>query len=135
MRKPLLVLLGVVALLLVACTPDEGNHLDAVNAFRTSHGLPALQWDEAVYPKAHAWSEHLATQGRLSHSVLADGVPTGWRTIGENVAMNPSLEGAMTSLENSAPHRANLLNPKYDRIAIGVVQAKGMYWVTEVFIG
>ena len=136
MRKCLSLLVGLtVALLLVACTPEEGNHLDAVNTFRTSQGLPALKWEEGAYAKAHSWSEHLADQGFLSHSVLSQNVPAGWHVLGENVAMNPSLDGAMVALQNSPAHRANLLSPRFDRIAIGVVKANGMYWVTEVFIG
>jgi uncharacterized protein YkwD len=136
MRKLVALLIGLtVALAVVACTPEEGNHLDAVNAFRESHGVPALQWEEGAYAKAHDWSEKLAEDGKLSHSVLSQGVPAGWHTLGENVAMNPSLDGAMKALEASPAHRANLLNPKFDRVAVGVVQAKGLYWVTEVFLG
>jgi uncharacterized protein YkwD len=136
MRKVLSLLVGLtITLLLVACTPEEGNHLDAVNQYRTANGLPALQWEEAAYAKAHRWSEKLAADGRLSHSVLSQGVPAGWHVLGENVAMSSSLDGAMTALERSAAHRANLLNPKFTKVAIGVVKANGAYWVTEVFIG
>jgi uncharacterized protein YkwD len=129
-----LVALGI-ALLLVACTPDEGNHMGAINAFRKANGVAELQWEEGAYAKAHSWSEKLAADGKLSHSVLSQGVPTGWHLLGENVAYNPSLNGAMIALENSPAHRANLLNPRFTKVAVGVVQAKGMYWVTEVFIG
>jgi uncharacterized protein YkwD len=136
MRKLATALVGLaVALLLVACTPEEGTHLQAVNAFRQANGVPALQWEEGAYAKAHSWSQHLADQGFLSHSVLSQGVPAGWHTLGENVAMNPTLDGAMTALESSPPHRANLLNPRFTKVAVGVVQAKGLYWVTEVFLG
>ena len=136
MRKVLTVLAAAaLALLLVACSPEESAHLTDVNAYRQANGLPALQWDEDVYNKAHEWSQHMADAGVLSHSRLADGVPAGWHRLGENVAMAPTLDSAMTALENSPPHRANLLNPGFDRIAIGVVQQKGMFWVTESFIG
>jgi uncharacterized protein YkwD len=136
MRKLIATIIGlVVALLLVACTPEEGTHLQAVNAFRQANGVPALQWEEGAYAKAHAWSEKLAADGKLSHSVLSQGIPAGWHTIGENVAMAPTLDGAMKALERSPGHRANLLNPKFTKIAIGVVHAKGEYWVTESFIG
>jgi uncharacterized protein YkwD len=132
-------LIGLVAIALIvvlgACTPEEGTHLQAVNGFRTANGLPGLRWEEGAYAKAHAWSEHMAADGRLSHSVLADGIPAGWRTIGENVAMAPTLDSAMNALEQSAPHRANLLNPKFDRVAVGVVQRGAYYYVTEDFIG
>lgn len=124
-----------IAALLVACTPEEASHLDAVNAFRTSNGVPALQWEEGAYAKARTWSQKLANDGRLSHSRLSDGIPAGWRTLGENVAMSSSLEGAMKALEGSPSHRANMLNRAFKKIAIGVVHQDGRYWVTQVFIG
>jgi uncharacterized protein YkwD len=136
MRKVLsLLVAGVLALLLVACSPEEATHLGQVNSFRNANGLPSLSWEEGAYAKARAWAQHMADQGKLSHSVLSQGIPPGWRLIGENVAMAPSLESAMTALQNSPPHRANLLNPKFNRVAIGVVQKGGYYWVTEDFIG
>jgi len=136
MRKLLLALLSLaVALLLVACTPDEASHLQAVNAFREANGLPALTWEEGAYAKAHGWTQKMADDGRLSHSMLALGIPGDWSVLGENVAFAPTLDGAMQTLQNSAPHRANLLNPAFTKVAIGVVQARGAYWVTEVFIG
>jgi uncharacterized protein YkwD len=136
MRKVLSLLVGLtIALLLVACTPDEGNHLAAINQFRQDNGVPTLQWEEAAYAKAHAWSEKLAADGVLSHSNLSQGVPAGWHLLGENVAFAGSLDQAMTALEHSPGHRANLLNPKFTKVAVGVVEARGLYWVTEVFIG
>ena len=124
-----------IAALLVACSPEEGSHLDAVNAFRTSNGVPALRWEEGAYAKARAWSQKLANDGRLSHSRLSNGIPAGWRTLGENVAMNSSLEGALKALERSPGHRANMLNRAFTKIAVGVVHQDGRYWVTQVFIG
>ena len=124
-----------VALVLVACTPEEGSNLDAVNAFRKANGLPALQWEEGAYAKVRAWSQKMADEGKLSHSKLSDGVPSGWLALGENVAVNPSLEDAQRRLQNSPGHRANLLNPKFKKIAIGVIHQNGHYWVTQLFIG
>jgi len=136
MRKVLSAVAALtIAAVLVACTPDEASHLEAVNAFRQSNGVPALSWEEAAYAKAHGWSQKMADDGRLSHSTLSDGIPTGWRTLGENVAMNTSLDGAMKALTQSPSHRTNLLNPRFTKVAVGVVHQGGRYWVTQVFIG
>jgi uncharacterized protein YkwD len=135
MRKLLAVAVAVVALLLVACTPAEGAHMKQVNDFRVANHVPGLIWEEAAYAKAHAWSQHMADEGRLSHSTLSQGMPAGWHTLGENVAMAGSLDAAMDALEKSPPHRANLLNPAFTRVAIGVAEKNGYVWVTEVFIG
>lgn len=118
-----------------ACTPQEGDAFEAVNALRDEHGVQQLDWDEGAYAKARGWSEHMADEGRLSHSVLRDGIAGEWRTLGENVAYAASVEQAMDALEASPPHRANLLNPAFTSIAIGVVERDGRVWVTQVFVG
>lgn len=136
MRKVVATLVAaVVALLLVACTPAEGTHFNQLNDYRKSQGVPALNWEEAAYQKARTQSELMASQNKLSHSILSQGVPGDWRALGENVAMGPSLTAAFDALVKSAPHRANMLNPKFNRAAIGVVERDGYFWITEVFIG
>jgi len=55
---------------------------------------------------------------------------------GENLAGAPSVEGAQTGLMNSAGHRANILNPNYSRIGIGVIDG-GPYgkMFVQMFVG
>jgi uncharacterized protein YkwD len=123
-----------VALLAMACSPEERHTFDRINAFRAANGVHALQWDGQAYDKAAAWSRHMATQGRLSHSTLSDGM-TGWRLLGENVASNSSLDGAIRALEASPAHRANLLNGRFTHVGVGAVKHNGVWWVTQVFVG
>lgn len=135
MRKIATLAVSLLAVLLVACSPEETSHAIAVNAFRQAHGVPTLNWDETAYAKARAWSQRMADERRISHSRLSDGAPAGWRILGENVAVNSSLEGAMRALENSPSHRANMLDRRFTRGAVGVVFAHGAYWVTQEFVG
>jgi uncharacterized protein YkwD len=135
-RRLLVLLAGLVVVLLsAACSPAETTAFKAVNQLRDDNGLRWLDWNDAVHPKAQAWSEHMADEGELSHSTLADGVPAGWHALGENVAVAATVEQAMTALEQSPPHRANLLNGAFTSVAIGVVERDGRVWVTEVFVG
>jgi uncharacterized protein YkwD len=124
-----------IVLLAGACSPQEEEAFRSVNALREAHHLRWLDWNEGAYAKAVAWSEHMAEEGQLSHSVLAEGVPAGWTKIGENVAYAGTVAAAMHALETSPPHRANLLNPAFTSVAIGVVERDGRVWVTEVFVG
>ena len=135
MRKIALLLLVALSLLLVACTPEETSHALGVNAFRQANGVAPLGWDDSLSGKARAWSQHMADDGKLSHSDLKVGAPAGWQILGENVAMNSDVNAALTALENSPAHRDNLLNARFTRGAVGIVQAKGVYWVTEEFVG
>ena len=132
-------ILGIVALVVVvasaACSPDENAGFQAINHLRAQNHVAALRWNDEVYPKAIAWSNHMADEGRLSHSTLSDGVPAGWHTLGENVAYANTMAGAIAALEASAPHRANMLNPAFTSVAVGVAARNGLVWVTEVFVG
>ena len=125
----------VVVALGAACSPEEETAFRSVNALRDANHLRWLDWNEGAYDKAVAWSNHMADEGRLSHSNLSDGVPAGWSYLGENVAYAGSISSAIKTLEASAPHRANMLNANFRSVAIGVVTRNGKVWVTEVFIG
>jgi len=138
MRKLIVVPMILVGLLLAACTPEEAHHLSAVNDFRSQNGQAMLTWDEDIYQAARDWSQHMADAGALSHPEDLAGnfnPPAGWHKLGQNVAEAPSLDSAMTALENSPHHRENLLDPAFNHIAIGVVQVNGLYWLTEDFLG
>ena len=135
-RRVLLALAGLVIVVASsACTPQEEDAFRAVNTLRAANGMRWLDWNDGAYDKAVAWSNHMADEGRLSHSTLADGVPAGWNRLGENVAYASTVAQAMQALEASAPHRANILNPAFTSVAIGVVERDGRVWVTEVFVG
>jgi uncharacterized protein YkwD len=126
----------VVILLSAACTPqEEKSAYDAINTLRSANNLPALSWNSAVYSKAVSWSNHMADEGQLSHSLLSAGVPAGWTALGENVAVADTVEHAIKALEGSPPHRANMLNPSFRSVAVGVADRSGRVWVTEVFVG
>ena len=135
-RRVAAVAVGLVLLVASsACTPEEVDAFKAVNTLRERHQLRWLDWNDGAYDKAVAWSHHMADEGKLSHSTLSDGVPAGWRVLGENVAYAHSVAAAMQALEHSPPHLANIVNPQFTSVAIGIVQRDGRYWVTEVFIG
>lgn len=125
----------VVAVLAMACSPQERHTAEEINRFRVANGVHMLQWEDSAYQKAHDWSLHMAAQGKLSHSKLSVGIAPGWKALGENVAYNSTLDGAIRALEKSPGHRANLLNPAFTHMAVGAVQVNGLWWVTQVFIG
>lgn len=135
-RKVTLAIVGLtVALAAMACSPEERHTFEEINSFRAANGVAELQWEDSAHAKAVAWSRHMASQGRLSHSNLSDGIAPGWKALGENVAYNSSLDGAIRALERSPGHRANLLNTKFTHVAVGAVHVNGVWWVTQVFIG
>jgi uncharacterized protein YkwD len=120
--------------LLTACTPEQQAILDKVNATRQDAGLGALLPSPHAMDKAQAWAGQLAQSGHLAHSTLADGMPSGWSKLGENVGRGPSLDAVMQGFLDSPAHRANLLDPAYNWVGTGVSSTPdGTVVVVQVF--
>ncbi len=109
--------------------------LNAVNADRQANGpVAALTSDDALVAKARGLAVHLAnasggvcSSATLVHSDLTVGAPAGWRKLGENIACRSTATTAANEVAHlesqfmaSAGHRANILNPAYNRGAIGL---------------
>jgi uncharacterized protein YkwD len=118
----------------------EASLVADVNRARASHGLHGLVVVAGATDVARRWSWRLASAQALSHnpSLVANIQSAGssaWTMIAENVgdasATNP---GALfTAYMNSAPHRANILDPSARYLGIGVVQHGSLAWNTMDF--
>jgi Cysteine-rich secretory protein family len=113
--------------------------LDLTNKARTDQGLQPLHWDPSLAAAAQAHAQKMFDQHSLSHQLpgepdlqtRAAQAGAHFREIAENVAMGNGAEGAQKEWMNSAPHRANILDPKLTDIGIGVVEHAG-YWYAVV---
>src|SRR5204863_4882534 len=106
----------------------------AINAIRANRGLPSLAVDGQLTDVARTWSAHMDADGAISHNPSLGSQVSGWRTLGENVGTGTTLDSIENALENSAHHFANMVDPNFTQIGVGVVQASdGSYWVTEDF--
>ena len=133
-RIGLLSLAGLVALgALSGCLKQQQDlTLHYLNRDRRAHTMSSLHRSSAYSERAqdHAWQ--MATSGRLFHSTLRAGGSVC--AMGENVAYAGSVGSAHRALMNSAGHRANILNPRYDTAGIGVIRHAGLYWVVQLFV-
>ena len=111
----------------------EASFYDHVNRVRASEGKPPLVIDDQAAGVARAWSSEMARSGQLSHNPNLKSQVANWRTLGENVGVGSNPEVIQRALENSPGHRANMVNPEFTHVGIGVVEADGQVWVTEVF--
>ena len=112
----------------------EGDFVARTNALRASKGLPGLSVNGTLAAKARDWAEHMAAVGAISHSNLSDGAPPEWQRLGENVGRGPSVDAIHNALVASPEHYANLTDPGFQSIGVGVVNANGTYYVSEVFM-
>lgn len=113
----------------------EKTILQRTNALRAGAGRQALVRNAKLDAVAAAWATRMATTGDFRHNPsFSRQIPAGWRLAGENIAMNStSGDRLYTQWQNSAPHRANMLNPSYNRVGLGAVKIGGRYYGVQVF--
>lgn len=127
-----------------AASALEKQMVDLINAERAKAGASPLVIDAKVTQVARAKSQDMIDRGYFSHTSPTYGSPfqmlstfgVSYRTAGENIAMNRSMQSAHTALMNSEGHRKNILNTSYKSIGVGIVaNASGYLYITQMFIG
>lgn len=123
------------ALVLTAClSGGQQRMVDLVNRDRAAQGRATLPNHATLSTKAQAWADEMAREGRVSHSTLTDGTPSCRRALGENVAAASSVDGLHRAWMASAGHRANILDPRWDHIGVGVTRSGDRYYGVQVFM-
>lgn len=125
-------------------TDKEQKMLELVNAERERVGLDPLVADETLTRLARMKSEDMIEKGYFSHNSPTYGSPfdmmrkagVKYTTAGENLAGAPTVERAHAGLMDSEGHRRNILNPRFKRIGIGIIEG-GPYglMVAQMFTG
>lgn len=109
---------------LTSCESDKAE-LDSVrqmvNESRAAAGLPALRENVTLDIKADAWAQGMRDQCRIWHSNLADGAPSNWQKLGENVGMGGSITQVHQAYLNSPGHRANIMDPAFTSMGTAAV--------------
>lgn len=110
-----------------------------VNEERVKQGIKKLVWEPEVVPAARAHARDMWERLYFGH-VSPDGEDVGDRLdevgikyvfAGENLALAPAVSIAHAGLMNSEGHRENILDKKFEKIGIGVVE-NGVYGKTFV---
>ena len=112
----------------------EAAMLEMVNKERIKNGLKPLQADPELTPVARAHSQDMFTRGYFAHVDPEGKDPFDrmkaahirFMDAGENLALAQTVEIAHTNLMNSPGHRANILNPAFGRVGIGILDG-GFY--------
>jgi Ca2+-binding RTX toxin-like protein len=135
----------------VSLTAAQNLLVQRTNAYRAASGLPPLRVNRLLLLDAQGHADNLARQDRYGDTDtdghILDGHDTLWRLnavgyrysyAGENVAYNFGYADPVSKLVdqwwNSAGHRANMLNPNFTEIGVGVAQgASGRTYGVQVF--
>ena len=116
--------------------------LALANQSRQQAGSPPLTIDRGLSQAARIHAQAMLEARRLSHQF--DGEPSLPQRLaattqlqlereGENVALDYDAEHGHEHLMLSAPHRANLLNPAYNVVGLGVVRNGDRLYIVQDF--
>jgi len=122
------------------------DRADPTNTPETNGRALPLRWNDRLAAVARAHSLDMVNQGYFAHedrqgrSVASRVEAAGmdWQVVGENIATCGSVTGAEAAFMNeprfSKNHRANILNPNFTDVGIGIVQGRdGRFYVTQDF--
>lgn len=122
----------------------EQQLLELVNAERRAVGVAPLSMDPGIARVARLKSEDMVRLGYFAHQSPTYGSPFAmmrqfgidFRLAGENLAHAASIESAHRALMNSPGHRANILNPRFTQVGIGVATGSTFgLKITQMFVG
>lgn len=120
----------------------EQDLLQLANQARARIGAPILALDPGLTAAARDHAQAMLDARQLSHQFA--GEPSLVKRLAvkgtlqldqeaENVALDYSAQGGHDHLMLSPPHRANLLNPAYNLIGLGVVRSGDRLYIVEDF--
>lgn len=124
--------------------PDLATELlDRLNLFRIEAGEEPLAWSAALAEIAAGHGFEMYGEGYFSHvsrgtgsvadRLAAQGIP--FRIAGENLALNPTVDGVHGGLAASPSHRATMLEARFTRVGISVHDGPLGLMVVQVFTG
>jgi len=113
---------------------DEATMFAFVNAQRAERHIPKLKLNDQLTQVSRDYGAYMFANGFFSHITPAGQSPLdrvkktslSFTYIGENIAKAPDVNAADTGFMNSPEHKANILDPNYTEVGIGVVDG-GMY--------
>jgi uncharacterized protein YkwD len=114
----------------------------ATNQSRTNHSVKKVDIHYKISKLVRRHSVAMAKKGEIFHTsrkraegTYLEGIR--WGTWGENVGVTGgTIAGLERAFMDSAPHRANILNKDFHRVAVGTYRDDdGLLWVTVFLYG
>lgn len=108
-----------------------------LNAARAEAGLDALRRDDGLVEAARGWARWMGERRNLRHADdIVTGAPADWTKAGENVGRGGTVDAVWEAFMASPSHAANVLDPAFTRIGVGVVQTSdGILYTAHRFAG
>lgn len=114
---------------------EEQAFISQINALRTSHGLNALVVDDQLTAVSRQWAAQMKNDGFIHHAPsLGAGITHDWVKIGENVGVGGNVDSLMEAFIASPGHYANLVDPVFTHVGVGVVFDGNTMYTTHRFM-
>lgn len=116
-------------------TDDEAAFVDAINQIRVELGLPALEPLPELAVTAREHAAEMADAGEIFHAdPISAGLTVEWVKLGENVGVGAGIEVLIDAFVASPGHYANIIDPSFTRIGVGVVWRGDSMYTTHRFL-
>lgn len=114
---------------------DEVAYVANINEIRAANGVGPLTINVNMTNAARSWTTWMVDNTTLAHADdIVTGAPSNWLKVGENVGRGGTLDAIWEAFLASPGHRANIMDPAYDLVGIGVIwNADGRMYTTHRF--
>jgi hypothetical protein len=114
---------------------EEASFLEALNQTRARSGLPALVVHDELTALSREWARTMADAGEIFHAdPISAGLGAPWLKLGENVGVGPTVRDLMQAFEASPGHYANIIDPGFTHVGVGVVWVGNRMFTTHRFM-
>lgn len=144
-RRTIVVLFAIAALVVAAGSApgpaaaesgdDEAAFIDAINQIRADLSLPALEPLAELTATARQHTAEMVAAGEIFHAdPISAGLTVAWVKLGENVGVGAGIGVLVDAFVASPGHYANIIDPSFTRIGVGVVWSGDSLYTTHRFL-
>lgn len=114
---------------------DEAAFIEAINEIRADLGLQELEHHEELAETARAHAQAMADAGEIFHAdPISEGLTAEWLKLGENVGVGAGVQVLIDAFVASPGHYANIVDPSFTHIGVGVVWNGDSLYTTHRFL-
>ncbi|MGI9603748.1 MAG: CAP domain-containing protein [Acidimicrobiales bacterium] len=114
---------------------EETAFIDALNQMRDEVGLPPLTVHDELTALSRTWAQTMADAGEIFHAnPISAGLEAPWLKLGENVGVGPTVDELMNAFAASPGHYANIVDPEFSHVGVGVVWVGNTMYTTHRFM-
>ncbi|MEM9463959.1 MAG: CAP domain-containing protein [Actinomycetota bacterium] len=118
-----------------ATSSDEAAFFEALNEVRAGAGLPAFTLNTQLSDLSRGHAQVMADAGEIFHaSPISAGYNGPWSKIGENVGVGANVSVLVDAFVASPGHYANIVDPSFTEVGIGVVWRENALYTTHRFL-